>query len=163
MKQKAKNAEAGGVKDASKGTLRIKPIKNGVVIDHIKRGKSLEVLRILGVDENFNDTVTLAMNVPSKILGRKDIVKVENRDLDPKEINQIAIIAPEATINRIKDCRVVRKEKVVLPEKIVGVIKCHNPKCISNKDREPVKSTFIVKQRNPLTLRCFYCERDIMP
>ncbi len=141
--------------------LKIKTIKNGIVIDHIKQGKSPDVLKILGIDENFRDAITLAMNVPSKDLGRKDIVKVENRDIDTNEINKIAIIAPDATINIIKDYRVVKKEKVMLPERIIGIIQCPNPKCITNKEREPITSVFTVKQIKPLILCCKYCERDI--
>ncbi len=141
--------------------LKIKTIKNGIVIDHITQGKAPDVLKILGIDENFRDALTLAMNVPSKDLSRKDIVKVENRDIDTNEINKIAIIAPDATINIIKNYKVVRKEKVSLPERIIGIIKCPNPKCITNKEREPIASVFIVKQINPLILSCKYCEREI--
>ncbi|MBN2013741.1 MAG: aspartate carbamoyltransferase regulatory subunit [Candidatus Altiarchaeota archaeon] len=141
--------------------LKIKTIKNGIVIDHIKQGRALDVLRILGIYGNFRDAVTLAMNVPSKDLGRKDIVKVENRDIDSSEVNKIAIIAPEATINKIKDYRVISKERVSLPELIVGIIKCPNPQCITNKEREPIESVFIVKQKDPLILSCKYCEREV--
>lgn len=141
--------------------LKIKTIRNGIVIDHIRQGRALDVLRILGIYGSFRDAVTLAMNVPSKDLGRKDIVKVENRDIDTSEVNKIAIIAPEATINIIKEYRVVRKEKVSLPELIVGIIRCPNPQCITNKEREPVESVFVVRQKNPIILSCKYCEREI--
>ncbi len=144
-----------------KDVSRIKLIKNGIVIDHIKSGKALEVLRILGISENFPDTVTLAMNVPSKSMHLKDIVKVENRDIDQKEINQIAIVAPRATINRIRDCKVVKKDRVALPDEIVGIIKCPNPKCITNKEREPTESVFMVRQKEPLVMKCKYCERIV--
>lgn len=142
-------------------TLRVKRIKNGIVIDHIKQGKSPEVLKILGIDANFQDTVTIAMNVPSSVYGKKDIVKVENRDLKPNEINQIAIIAPNATINKIKDYKVIHKETVKLPKEIIGTIKCSNPNCITNVEREPVASIFIVRQADPLVLTCKYCERTL--
>jgi aspartate carbamoyltransferase regulatory subunit len=101
------------------------------------------------------------MNVPSKNLGRKDIVKVENRDIDTSEINKIAVIAPEATINTIQEYKVTKKEKVSLPDIIVGIIRCPNPQCITNKEREPIKSVFKVKEKDPLVLRCKYCEREI--
>ncbi|RLI86516.1 MAG: aspartate carbamoyltransferase regulatory subunit [Candidatus Altiarchaeales archaeon] len=142
-------------------TLKIKPIRNGVVIDHITHGKALEVLRILGIGEGYTDEVSLAMNIHSKRLGKKDIVKVENRDIKSDEINKIAIIAPNATINRIRNYKVVKKEKVALPNEIIGIVTCPNPQCISNKEREPVKSVFIVVQRDPLILRCKYCEREV--
>lgn len=142
-------------------TLKIKLIRNGIVIDHITQGKALEVLRILGIGEDYKNEVSLVMNVPSKGLGKKDIVKVENRDIKSDEINKIAIIAPNATINRIRDYKVLKKEKVVLPNEIVGIINCPNPQCISNKEREPVKSVFIVMERDPLILSCKYCEREV--
>jgi len=140
--------------------MKIKLIKNGVVIDHITRGRALEVLRILGIGEEYDDEVTIGMNIPSKSMGKKDIVKLENRDVKTHEINKIAIIAPKATINRIQDYRVVKKEKVVLPNEILGILKCSNPQCVSNKAREPVKSCFLVMQRDPLILSCKYCERE---
>ncbi len=141
--------------------LKVEMIKNGIVIDHIRPRRAIDVLRILGIDGSFGYALTIAMNVPSKHIGRKDILKVENRDIDTNEINKIAVIAPEATINIIKDHRVVKKEKVTLPETIVGIIQCPNPKCITNKEREPAESVFLVKQKEPLILRCKYCEREI--
>jgi aspartate carbamoyltransferase regulatory subunit len=141
--------------------LRIKTIRNGVVIDHIRQGRALDVLRIMGIYGEFADAITLAMNVPSKNLGKKDIVKVENRNIDTSEVNKIAIIAPEATINTIQEYKVVKKEKVSLPDSLVGIIKCPNPQCITNKEREPVKSVFEVTEKDPLVLCCKYCEREI--
>ncbi|RLI94840.1 MAG: aspartate carbamoyltransferase regulatory subunit [Candidatus Altiarchaeales archaeon] len=140
--------------------LKIRNIRNGISIDHINAGKAPEVLKILGIDRGFTDSVTLAMNVSSSKMKKKDIVKVENRDLDLNEINKISIIAPNATINWIKDYKVIKKEKVKLPKELVGIIKCPNPACITNKEREPVKSVFIVKQTNPVILVCKYCERE---
>jgi aspartate carbamoyltransferase regulatory subunit len=141
--------------------LRIKTIRNGVVIDHIRQGRALDVLRILGIFVDFQDAITLAMNVPSKNLGKKDIVKVENKNIDTSEVNKIAIIAPEATINTIQEYKVVKKEKVSLPDSLVGIIKCPNPQCITNKEREPIKSVFEVTEKDPLVLCCKYCEREI--
>lgn len=140
--------------------MKIKLIKKGVVIDHITSGKALEVLRILGIGADYEDEVSLAMNVPSKSMGKKDIVKVENRDIKTHEINKIAVIAPKATINRIENYEVVKKEKVVLPNEIIGIVKCPNPQCVSNKCREPIKSSFVVVQRDPLIISCKYCERE---
>jgi aspartate carbamoyltransferase regulatory subunit len=141
--------------------LKIKYIKNGVVIDHITAGCALEVLRILGVGEGYGDEVTLAMNIPSKKIGKKDIVKLENKEMKKDEVNKISIIAPNATIARIRDYEVVEKNKVSLPSEITGIIKCSNPQCVSNKCREPVTSAFIIIERDPLTLSCKYCEREL--
>jgi len=140
--------------------MKLKLIKKGVVIDHIASGRALEVLRILGIGEDYEDEVSLAMNIPSKSMGKKDIVKVENRDIKTYEINKIAVIAPKASINRIEDYKVFKKEKVVLPNEIIGIVKCSNPQCVSNKCREPVKSSFRVLQRDPLIICCKYCERE---
>ena len=141
--------------------LKIKYIKNGVVIDHITHGYALEVLKILGIGDGYSDEVTLAMNIPSKKIGKKDIVKLENREMKKDEINKISIIAPNATIARIRDYEVVEKNKVSLPSEIAGIIRCSNPQCVSNKEREPVTSAFIIVQRDPLTLSCKYCEREL--
>lgn len=141
--------------------LRVRRIKNGVVVDHIPQGNAPKVLDILGIDESFTDTITIAMNVPSSIYGKKDIVKVENRRIKEGELSQIALIAPMATVNVIKNYKVVKKEVVKLPELIVGSIKCPNPSCVTNKEREPVQSVFIVREREPLVLSCKFCERNL--
>ncbi|OYT25968.1 MAG: aspartate carbamoyltransferase regulatory subunit [Candidatus Altiarchaeales archaeon ex4484_96] len=148
------------MEDKSEGRLKIRNIKNGISIDHITAGKAPEVLRILGIDMGFTDSVTIAMNVKSSKMRKKDILKVENRDLDVNEINKISVIAPQATINWIQDYHVVRKEKVKLPKELKDIVECPNPSCITNKEREPVKSIFIVKNTNPVELVCRYCERE---
>ena len=141
--------------------LIVSKIRNGTVIDHIPAGTALQVLNILGITGREGYRVALVMNVESSKLGRKDIVKVENRELKPEEVNKIALIAPTATINIIKDYRVVRKVKVKLQDVIEGIIKCPNPNCISNLPREPIKPKFRVVCRNPIKLKCVYCGRYI--
>ena len=136
--------------------LKIEMIKNGTAIDHVRNGKAMEVLRILGVDENFQGTVSVAINVPSKRSGMKDMVKVEGRELNPKEVDKIALLAPHATINIVRDYKVAEKERVKLPKVIRGILKCANPACISNS-KEPVQPTFYVEKEDPLRLRCHYC------
>jgi aspartate carbamoyltransferase regulatory subunit len=140
----------------TKHELKVKPIENGTVIDHIQANKALQVLKILGLPkEGIN--VTLAMNVPSK-LGFKDIVKIENREVEHSEIDKISLIAPHATINIIRDYEIVSKKKVESVEVLNGIVKCTNPKCISNTD-EPIESKFYLVESDPITLRCHYCER----
>ena len=140
----------------TKHELKVKPIENGTVIDHIQANKALQVLKILGLPkEGIN--VTLAMNVPSK-LGFKDIVKIENREVEHSEIDKISLIAPHATINIIRDYEIVSKKKVESVEVLDGIVKCTNPKCISNTD-EPIESKFYLVESDPITLRCHYCER----
>jgi len=138
--------------------LRVKKIREGTVIDHINAGTALSVLRILGLTGRGENIVTIAMNVPSKKLGRKDMVKVEDRALNAEEVDKIALIAPKATINIIKDYAVVAKQKTKLPNVIRGIVKCDNLSCVSNSD-EPIQPTFFVEREDPLRLRCYYCNR----
>ncbi|MBQ9026210.1 MAG: aspartate carbamoyltransferase regulatory subunit [Methanobrevibacter sp.] len=144
-----------------KSELKIKAIENGTVIDHITANKSLHILKILGLPDDDIINVTVAMNVSSKETGRKDIVKIENREIDHEELNQIALIAPKATINIIKDYKVVKKDQIILPEVITSLIKCTNEKCITNYENEPITSRFNVIESQPPVLRCHYCEKLI--
>jgi aspartate carbamoyltransferase regulatory subunit len=142
-------------------SLRVRKIKNGTVIDHISHGNALNVLKIVGITGKEGMIISIAMNVPSsKGSTFKDVVKIENKELAPEEINRIALIAPSATINIIRDYQVIQKKKVVLEEQIKGVIKCMNPNCITNSN-EPVKSFFKIETRDPVSLRCKYCDRII--
>lgn len=143
-----------------KEELRVRSIRNGSVIDHITAGNALNVLKILDITSTTKAIVSVAMNVPSKRLpfGRKDIVKIEDRELVPAEVDKIALIAPKATINIIRDYEVVQKKSVVLPNVITHVVQCPNLNCISNS-REPVYSKFRVL--DSLVLRCSYCETII--
>jgi len=138
--------------------LKVQPIKDGTVIDHITPGNALKVLKILGIEGKEGSIISIAMNVVGK-RGKKDIVKIENRELDAKEVDKIALIAPNATINIIRNYEVVEKHRVSIPDEIVGIVRCPNPNCISNS-KEPIESKFIVVSRKPLKIRCYYCERE---
>ena len=107
----------------TKSELKIRAIENGTVIDHITANKALHILKILDLPDAETTNVTVAMNVSSGEIGRKDIVKIENRELDHSELNQIALIAPKATINIIRDFKPIKKDKIVLPKKITSIIK----------------------------------------
>jgi aspartate carbamoyltransferase regulatory subunit len=139
-----------------KKELKIPLIKDGSVIDHITAGNAVKVLHILGIPKGTSAVVSVAMNVNSK-MGKKDIVKVENRELDPQEVDKIALIAPKATINIIRDYKVAKKHKVELPDEVIGLLSCST--CISNA-REPVKSRFKVVCKDPPKIKCYYCERE---
>lgn len=141
-----------------KKELKVPRIKDGTVIDHITAGNAVKVLHILGIPKSSSSTVSVAMNVKSK-LGKKDIVKVENRELKHSEVDKIALISPKATINIIRDYEVAEKHKVKLPDEIAGIVKCSNPTCISNS-KEPVKSRFRVISKDPPRIKCYYCERE---
>jgi aspartate carbamoyltransferase regulatory subunit len=142
---------------SSRKELIISKIRSGVVIDHIPAGRALLVLRMLGITGREGFRVALVMNVESGKLGVKDIVKVEGRELTKDELNLVALVAPTATVNIIRDYEVVSKFKVVVPDVIEGLIKCKNPRCITNQQREPIKSRFRVVSREPLKLVCDYC------
>ncbi len=137
--------------------LKVKPIKNGTVIDHINANKALKVLKILGLPSP-GISVTLAMNVQSSQMGNKDIVKIEGRELASREVDEIALIAPQATINIVREYEIAGKSKVNLLDEISSILECSNPNCITNTD-EPVSTHFTVLQKEPLILRCHYCER----
>lgn len=143
-----------------KGELRVRSIKSGTVIDHITAGNALNVLKILGISGGTKAIVSVVMNVPSErsSSGRKDIVKIEDRELIPEEVDKIALIAPHATINIIRDYEVAQKNPVVLPDTISCIVKCPNLNCISNSN-EPVFSKF--KVLDSCVLRCVYCESII--
>jgi aspartate carbamoyltransferase regulatory subunit len=136
--------------------LRVSKIKNGTVIDHINGGYALDVVKILGITGREKHVMTIAINVPSRRVGVKDIVKIEGRALSSREVNRIALVAPHATINIIRDYAVERKLEVKLPRLIEGIIKCVNPGCISNSN-EPAEAKFYVQSEEPLLLKCHYC------
>jgi len=143
--------------------VKVTPIKNGTVIDHITPGMALHVLKIIGIpDTGVQSTVSILMRVPSRRVKWKDIVKVEDRELDKSQVDRIALIAPNATINIIRNYNVVEKHHVEAPKEVVGLVRCENPNCITNKPREPVKSKFTVVSHEPLQLKCNYCERITM-
>jgi len=134
--------------------LLISPIRNGTVIDHITAGEALNVLKILGITGSTGECLSIATNVASGKMGRKDIVKIENRELVKEEVDRIALIAPQARINIIRNFDVVEKIGVKIPDRLVGVVRCPNPGCITNTD-EPVKSVFYVVSQG---IRCRYCD-----
>jgi aspartate carbamoyltransferase regulatory subunit len=139
--------------------LRVTPIKNGTVIDHISSGMALKVLQILKITGAHFSPVTVAMNVASEG-GKKDIVKIEDREVEIRELNKIALIAPAATINIIRDYAVEKKFKVEVPEMVEDVVRCANPNCVSVKE-ERMNHFTIVYSSDPVGLKCFYCEREI--
>ncbi|MGC8585119.1 MAG: aspartate carbamoyltransferase regulatory subunit [Thermoplasmata archaeon] len=140
--------------------LKIEKIRNGTVIDHVPSGLGLKVLKILHMDEDINTSVFLGIHVPSKKMGFKDIVKIENRFLAPKEIAKISLIAPSATVNKIKDYDIAEKYSVPPPGEVIGIVKCSNPNCVTNLN-EPVVTEFRVVLTNPLRIKCRYCEREM--
>lgn len=142
----------------SKKELIVTKIKNGTVIDHIPAGRALEVLKILNI--NKQDRIALVMNVESKKMGKKDIIKIENKEVNEKEANLITLIAPTATINIVRDYEVVEKKKLSIPERVKGLIRCTNLSCITNNDIEAIPE-FIKVNESPLRMKCTYCDTII--
>lgn len=145
------------ISSSKRDELIVSKIRNGTVIDHIPAGRALAVLRILGIKGSEGYRVALVMNVESKKIGRKDIVKIEDRVIDDKEASLITLIAPSATINIIRDYVVTEKRHLEVPKQIRGLIKCPNPQCITNNDVE-AESRFTTISIKPLKLKCEYCE-----
>jgi aspartate carbamoyltransferase regulatory subunit len=144
--------------DASQ--LLVRRIKDGTVIDHIEAGKALVVLRIIDITGKDGNVITVALNVPSNKHVKKDIVKVENRFLMNYETDKLALIAPRATINIIRDYKLVEKRKIELPDSIVGIFKCPNLKCISNSD-EDISPILDIVDKQRIILECRYCARTL--
>jgi len=143
--------------DAGDEDLLVRRIKNGTVIDHINGGEALNVVKILGITGSTTESLSIATNVVSGHMGKKDIVKLSNRELSKEEVNRIALISPRATINIIRNFKVYRKKGVEIPTLIEGSVRCPNPGCITNTN-EPIKSRFTVL---PNGLRCLYCDSVI--
>ena len=120
--------------------LLVRRIKDGTVIDHIESGKALLVLHALNITGKEGNVITVALNVPSNKHNKKDIIKVENRFLEKDDTDKLALIAPFATTNIIKDYKLVEKRKIQLPSFIVGIFRCPNLKCVTNSD-EYIKPT----------------------
>ena len=134
--------------------MKIDPIKNGIVIDHIEVGKGMEVYNFLNLSE-LNCTVALIKNVPSKKTGKKDIIKVDaciSLDLDV-----LGYVAPEATVNFIENGKLIDKRKVELPNTLKNVIKCKNPRCITSVE-QGVDQVFKLSDKENRIYRCIYCE-----
>ena len=141
--------------------LKLTPIKNGTVIDHIEAGTAMKVIRILGIpDPNSHSSISIAMYVHSKKMGYKDLIKIEDRELEKKEVNKISLISPNASIVIIEKETVKNKYRVTLPMIIKGLAKCSNPNCITNKG-EPLETEFQVTNGKDIKLRCLYCDRNV--
>jgi len=138
--------------------FKISAIREGTVIDHLPPDMIFKVVDILGIT-NTNNIVSIATNLYSKKRGRKGLVKVGRKFLTKEEVDKIALIAPYATVNIIKNYEVTEKNKVNIPPEIINIIKCSNPRCITNNDN--VKTKFHTINNNPLKVRCHYCERNM--
>ena len=138
--------------------LMVRRIKEGTVLDHIDEGKGLQVLNALRIDGKDGSLITIALNVPSGKFKKKDIIKVENKFLKDDDTNKLAVIAPKATINIIKDYKLIEKRRVALPNEIDRIFRCSNPDCITNST-EHIESVMDVIDKERRVLKCRYCAR----
>ena len=138
--------------------LMVRRIKEGTVIDHIDEGKGLQVLDALRIDGNDGSLITIALNVPSGKSKKKDIIKVENKFLKDDDTNKIAVISPQATINIIKNYKLIEKRRVALPNEIDRIFRCSNPDCITNST-EHMESIMDLIDKEGMILKCRYCAR----
>jgi aspartate carbamoyltransferase regulatory subunit len=138
--------------------LMVRRIKEGTVIDHIDEGKGLQVLDALRIDGHDGSLITIALNVPSGKSKKKDIIKVENKFLKDDDTNKIAVISPKATINIIKNYKLIEKRRVALPNEIDRIFRCSNPDCITNST-EHIDSIMDLMDKEGMILKCRYCAR----
>ncbi len=140
-----------------KKELQVAAIENGTVIDHIPSEKTYEVARLLHLTDIDVPTL-IGYNLPSKRLGRKGIIKITNKYFTDEEISRLSVIAPNVVLNIIKDYEVVEKKMVVTPNELHGIIKCNNPKCITNN--EPMDTFFTVIDKEKGIVKCHYCDKE---
>ncbi len=138
--------------------LKVTPIRNGTVIDHLPAGSGLQICQVLGIPRSGSASiVSVVLNVPSESMGHKDLIKVEDRDLRERDLAQLAVLAPDATVNTIREYNVAEKIQPTLPETVTDVVVCPNPRCITN-DNEPIDPEFHVTQNGGgVELSCAYC------
>lgn len=138
--------------------LAVAALRDGTVIDHIPTDALFKVVRILDIPA-MKESVTIGFNLESARLGRKGIIKVAGTFFPQEVINRIALVAPGAVINTIRDFEVVGKETVSLPSETVNLVACNNPKCITR--HEPMPTRFLTVSDSPVTLRCHYCGQEM--
>jgi len=138
---------------------RVTAIRNGTVVDHIPSGQALRVLEMLGISGKSSVPVSLVMNVPSKKMGAKDIIKVEDRELTQTELDRLALVAPDAHVAIIRAYSVAEKLTINLGTEVLNVVRCTFSNCITTNLREPLPHRLKVISRDPLHIRCHYCGR----
>lgn len=141
-----------------KKELQVAALENGTAIDHIPSCQLFKVASLLGLDK-MDNTITIGNNLHSNKMGSKGMIKIADKFFKEDEINRIALVAPNVMLNIIRDYEVVEKKTVVLPDELVGLVKCNNPKCITNN--EPMATRFHVIDKEKGTIKCHYCERKI--
>ena len=137
--------------------LVVSALENGTVLDHIPAEnvyKALDILNLKGIESQ----ITIGINLASKVHGKKGIIKIADKFFEDDELNKLALIAPNATVNVIRDFQVVEKKKLEMPKEVIGIARCRNPKCVTN--HQPITTRFsTVEKNNEIQLLCHYCEK----
>ncbi|MDR0745233.1 MAG: aspartate carbamoyltransferase regulatory subunit [Mediterranea sp.] len=141
----------------NKQELQVAALKNGTVIDHIPSDKLFTVVSLLGL-EKMESNITIGFNLNSKKLGKKGIIKIADKFFCDEEINRIAVIAPSVKLNIIRDYKVTEKKRVRMSDDLKGIVRCANPKCITNN--EPMSTLFHVIDKENCVIKCHYCEKE---
>ncbi len=136
---------------------QVAALRSGTVVDHLNPGMALKALQLIGLPADA--TALIGVNLSSAKMGRKDILKLENFEIQPEQVERLAVLGPKASVCYIRDYTVVRKVQVRLPERIEALLRCPNPACITNHDR--ITTRFDVERQGPTLVRCHYCERLI--
>jgi aspartate carbamoyltransferase regulatory subunit len=146
------------MEQGKKKALQVAALENGTAIDHIPPEQLFKVVSLLELDR-MDNCITLGNNLRSKKMGYKGMIKIDGKFFVEEEINRIALVAPNVVLNVIRDYEVVEKYHISLPKMLTDIVKCNNPKCISNN--EPMLSRFEVIDAEKVTIKCHYCERKI--
>ena len=141
----------------NKQALQVAALRNGTVIDHIPAEKLFTVVSLLGL-EHMENNITIGFNLESKKLGTKGIIKIADKFFCDEEINRISVVAPHVKLNIIRDYEVIEKKEVYMPDDLKGIVKCANPKCITNN--EPMATLLHVTDKENCVLKCHYCEKE---
>lgn len=141
----------------AKKELQVAAIENGTVIDHIPADRTYEVAKLLNLHD-LDVQVTIGYNLPSSKIGKKGIIKISNRYFTDEEISKLSVVAPKIILNIIKDYEVVEKKAIETPDELRGIVKCNNPKCITNN--EPMQTFFTVVDKARGILKCHYCDME---
>ena len=140
-----------------KKELQVAALENGTVIDHIPSDKLFTVVSLLDM-QHMENNITIGNNLESKKLGKKGIIKIADRFFTPEEISRLSVVAPNIRLNIIRNYQVAEKKEVIMPDELKGIVRCNNPKCITNN--EPMQTWFHVVDKEKGLLKCHYCEKE---
>lgn len=140
-----------------KKELQVAALENGTVIDHIPSDKLFTVVSLLNL-KDMDSNITIGYNLESKKLGKKGIIKIADKFFNDEEINRISVVASNIKLNVIRNYAVVEKKEAIMPDELKGIVKCNNPKCITNN--EPMQTWFHVTDKEKGLLKCHYCEKE---